>query len=329
MSTHKEVIQKMKKLRYIVSFLLILSMVSTGALFYTKDNVFAASAITISDKSLTLEVDHYKTLRIKGTNSSVSWKSDNTRVATVSRNGKVFAHHTGSAKITATVNGKKLTCKLNVIYVKKEVTLEKGKSYTLPLTGTKGEAVWSSNDESVATVSDTGKVKAIAPGTATITVKVDGKTMKSYITVINGINLKNVVLELGGWAGYVEQLKFSPNMGKVKWISSDPNIAKVNSSGLVTAKEPGTVTITASVKGIKSTSKVTVLKLSSKKLTLGLSDKKQLKVYGTSEKVGWYSSKNSVATVSSNGTITPIKPGKATIYAEVNGTEIYAEVTVK
>lgn len=319
----------MKKLRYIVSFILILSMVSTGTLLNTKDNVFAASAITISDKSLTLEVDHYKTLRIKGTNSSVSWKSDNTRVASVTKNGKVYAHHTGTAKITATVNGKKLTCKVNVIYVKKEVTLEKGKSYTLPLTGTKGTAKWSSSNESVATVSDTGKVKAIAPGTATITVKVDGKTMKSYITVINGIDLKNVFLELGGWAGHVQTLKFSPNMGKVKWTSSDPKIATVNNSGLVTAKSPGTVTITASVNGIKSTAKVTVLKLSSKKLTLGLSDKKQLKVYGTTEKVRWYSNKKSVATVSSNGTITPVKPGKATIFAEVNGTEIYAEVTIK
>jgi chitinase len=319
----------MKKLRYIVSFLLILSMVSTGALFYTKDTAFAASAITISDKSLTLEVDHYKTLRIKGTNSYVSWKSDNTRVATVTKNGKVFAHHTGSAKITATVNGKKLTCKLNVIYVKKEVTLEKGKSYTLPLAGTKGEAVWSSSDKSIATVSNTGKVKAIAPGTATITVKVDGKSMKSYITVIKGINYKNVVLELGGWAGYVEQLKFSPNMGKVKWTSGDSKIATVSSSGLVTAKGPGTVTITASVNGIKSTSKVTVLKLSSKKLTLDLNSKKQLKVYGTSEKVQWYSNQKSVATVSSNGTITPVKPGKVTITAVVNGTELDAEVTIK
>lgn len=319
----------MKKLRYIVSFLLILSMVSTSALFYTKDTVFAASAITISDTSLTLEVDHYATLRIKGTNSYVSWHSDNSYVASVTKEGKVFANHTGTAKITATVNGKKLTSRVNVIYVKKEVTLDKGSSYILPLVGTKGTAVWSSNDDSVATVSNTGKVKAIATGTATITVKVDGKTMKSYITVINGINYKNVVLELGGWAGYVQTLKFSPNKSNVKWTSSDKSIATVSSSGFVTAKGPGTATITASVNGMKSTSKVTVLKLSNKKLTLNLTSKKQLKVYGTSEKVTWYSNKKSVATVSSNGTITPIKPGKAIITAVYNGVELDAEVIVK
>lgn len=319
----------MKKLRFIVSFLLILGIVTTGTLLYTKDTAYAASAITISDKSLTLEVDHYKTLRIKGTNSHVSWRSSNSRVASVTSGGKVFANHTGTATITATVNGKKLTCKLNVIYLKKEVSLEKGKFYTLPLAGTKGKADWSSNDESVATVSDTGKVKAITPGTATITVNVDGKTLKSYITVFNGINDKNVVLELGGWAGYTQTLKFSPNMGKVKWTSSNSKIATVSSSGRVTAKEPGTATITASVNGIKSTSKVTVLKLSSKKLTLGLTDKKQLKVYGTSDKIKWYSNKKSVATVSSNGTITPVKSGKAIITAEVNGIELDVEVTIK
>ncbi len=319
----------MKKLRFIVSFLLILSIVSTGALLNTKDTAFAASTITLNDKTLTLEVDHYKTLRIKGTNSYVSWHSDNSRVASVTKTGKVFANHTGTAKITATVNGKKLTCRINVVYLKKELTLEKGKSYTLPLAGTTGKAEWSSNDDSVATVSGTGKVKAIAPGTATFTVKVSGKTLQSHITVISGITDKNVVLELGGWAGYVKTLKFSPNLGKVKWTSSNSSIATVNSYGKVTAKEPGTTTITASVNGIKSTSKVTVLKLSSKKLTLGLTDKKQLKVYGTSDQVRWYSNKKSVATVSSNGTITPVKPGKAIMIAECNGTELEAEVIIK
>jgi chitinase len=250
-------------------------------------------------------------------------------VASVTNRGKVFANHTGTAKITATVNGMKLTCRVNVIYLKPEVTLEKGKFYTLPLAGTTGQAVWSSNDDSVATVSDTGKVKAIAPGTATITVNVNGKTLQSYITVISGITDKNVVLELGGWAGYVQTLKFSPYIGKVKWTSSNRNIATVSSSGKVTAIEPGTATITAFVNGIKSTSKVTVLKLSSKKLTLGLTDKKQLKVYGTSEKVHWYSNKNSVATVSGDGTITPVKPGKVYIIAEFNGTELEAEVIIK
>ncbi len=320
----------MKRLRLIISFLLILSIVTTGALFNTKETALAASAITISDKSLTLEVDHYKTLRIKGTNSYVSWSSDNSNVASVTKNGRVFANHTGTAKITATVNGKKLTCRVNVIYLKKEVTLDRGKSYTLPLAGTKGKAVWSSNDESVATVSDTGKVKAIAPGTATITAKVDGKTLNSYITVINGIDRKNVVLELGGWAGYTQTLKFSPkNLGKVKWTSSNSKIATVSRNGLVTAKEPGTVKITASVKGVKSTSEVTVLKLSNKKLTLNLTDKKKLKVYGTSDQIKWYSNKKSVATVSSKGTITPIKPGKAIITAVVKGVELDAEVIVK
>ncbi len=319
----------MKKLRFIVSFLLILSMVTTGTLLYTKEKAYAAGTITISDKTLTLEVDHYKTLRIKGTSNYVSWHSGNNNVASVTKSGKVYANHTGTTTITATVNGKKLTCRLNVIYLKKEVTLDKGSSYTLPLAGTKGEASWSSNDESVVTVSDKGKVKAIAPGTATITVQVDGKTLQSYITVINGINEKNVVLELGGWTDYVKTLKFSPNMGKVKWTSSNSRIASVTSTGKVYAKEPGSVTITATVNGYKSTSKVKVLKLSSKKLTLNLKDKKQLKVYGTNSKIRWYSNKNSVATVSSNGTITPIKPGKATIIADVDGAELETEVTIK
>lgn len=319
----------MKKLRLVVSFLLILSIVTTGTLLYTKEKAYAANAITISDKSLTLEVDHYKTLRIKGTSNYVSWRSGNSNVASVTKSGKVFAHHTGTTTITATVNGKKLTCKLKVIYLKKEATLQTGKSYTLPLSGTTSTAVWSSNDESVATVSDTGKVKAVAPGTATITAEVDGKTLNSYITVI-GLNPAEFALELGGDYGYVKTLKItSPIKSKVKWTSSNKAVATVTSSGIVYAKGAGSATITANINGAKLTSKVKVLKLSSKKLTLNLDEQKKLKVYGTTSKIRWYSNQNSVVTVSSNGTITPVKPGNATITAEVDGWELDAEVIIK
>ena len=50
------------------------------------------------------------------TNKSVSWKSSNTKVATVDKNGKVTAIGAGSASITVTTNsgGKKATCKVTV-----------------------------------------------------------------------------------------------------------------------------------------------------------------------------------------------------------------------
>nr|MCR4670744.1 Ig-like domain-containing protein [Saccharofermentans sp.] len=57
---------------------------------------------------------------VKGTKDKVTWKSSNTKIATVDANGKVTAKMAGSVTITATVAGKKATCKVQILY--KDVT---------------------------------------------------------------------------------------------------------------------------------------------------------------------------------------------------------------
>lgn len=63
------------------------------------------------------------------------------------------------------------TVKLN----KTKLTLDEGKSYTLKLTGTTKKPKWTTSNKKVATVSSSGVVKGIAPGTATITATVSSK----------------------------------------------------------------------------------------------------------------------------------------------------------
>jgi len=51
------------------------------------------------------------------TNKAVTWKSSNTKIATVDKNGKVKAVKKGTVTITATAkdgSGKKVTCKVTV-----------------------------------------------------------------------------------------------------------------------------------------------------------------------------------------------------------------------
>ena len=118
---------------------------------------------------------------------SISWSSSNPSVATVDNTGKVTAVAAGTAIITATANdgsGVSASC---VVTVEKKVvavskislsqtaaTLIEGEDLTLTAMVTPDDAAdksisWSSSNPSVATVDNTGKVTAVAAGTAIIT----------------------------------------------------------------------------------------------------------------------------------------------------------------
>ena len=121
----------------------------------------------------------YSPKKIKDT---VTWKSSNKKVATVTNIGVVTARKTGKATITAKVKGKKATCKVTVKVPatkvklnKNKATVAKGRTLTLKATMTPSSSTdkltWTSSNKKVATVDKNGKVKALKKGTATITVK--------------------------------------------------------------------------------------------------------------------------------------------------------------
>jgi chitinase len=318
----------MKRIKVITAFMLIMSIVFSS-IFITKDIPTAqAASVSISDKALTLELGRYKTLKVYGTKSKASWKSSNSWVATVSSTGKVTAKAAGSATITGTVAGKKLTCKVTVLRIKdKAVTLTPGKKSTIAISGPYKTVTWSSSDKSVATVSSKGVVTAKQTGATTITAIVDGKELTSKVTVVD-IDNKSIVLELGGWSGYVKTLHLLNVSGKVTWTSSNNGIATVSNNGKVTARGAGSATITATVNGTKLTTNVKVLRMSLNEFTLDMNKTKTLKIYGTSSKITWHSNDLTVAKVSSNGTVTPIAPGTATITGYVDGRKVRSELTV-
>lgn len=77
---------------------------TVAGLQYVKPNKTSAS----------LYLGKTTTLKLIGTNAVPSWRSSNTTVATVSKTGTVTARKTGTAKITATLCGRKLTCTVTV-----------------------------------------------------------------------------------------------------------------------------------------------------------------------------------------------------------------------
>ena len=73
-----------------------------------------SSANVICGKSLLLKAT------LKGSTSKITWKSSDTKVATVDMNGKVTAKMAGTVTITAAAAGKTATCTVTVLY--KDVT---------------------------------------------------------------------------------------------------------------------------------------------------------------------------------------------------------------
>ena len=129
----------------------------------------------------------------------------------------------------------------------------------------------------------------------------------------------------------------------VTWKSSNTSIATVDTNGKVTAKKPGTVTITATAKdrsGVKADCKITVLPLVSKIVITGapaemvMGKSATLKATVTPSNAGdksmtWSSSNTKVAKVDQNGKVSAIGAGKVTIKAAAkDGSGKSASVTI-
>jgi uncharacterized protein YjdB len=284
---------------------------------------------------------------------SVTWKSSNTKVATVSSSGKVKGVSVGTATITCTsvATGAKGTCKVtiydgSVTLSKSEAFVEKGKTVTLKATvepSTSDQSVtWKCSDTSVATVSSSGKVKGVKAGTATITCT-SSQGAKATCKVVVGyveLNMTEAIIKKGKTQTLKATVYPSTLEDKsVTWKSSNTAVATVSSTGKVKGVKAGTATITCTsvATGLSSKCKVTVgyVKLGKTKLSVKKGNTVTLTstVYPSSlsdKSVTWKSSNTSVATVTSSGKVKGVKAGTATITCTSVATGLSAdcEVTV-
>ena len=151
-------------------------------------------------------IRNFKVTGMAKGDSVKSWKSSNTKIVKVSgkANGtcKISAQkRTGTARITITLkSGLKKTIKIKVQKSavkttkiagfkggKKSITLKKGKKFTLvpickPISS-REKATFTSSNKKVVKVDSKGRIKALKPGKATITVKVGNKKVKFKVTV--------------------------------------------------------------------------------------------------------------------------------------------------
>lgn len=126
----------------------------------------------------------------------------------------------------------------------------------------------------------------------------------------------------------------------VTWSSSDSRIAKINSSGIITAISPGTVTITAEIDSNIAIATINVVKaptiqsivLSDSEVDLYEGKTKQLTATLNPENavgtIKWTSSDLNIATVDGNGKITAIGEGSAIITAKIGNISAQCIVNV-
>lgn len=137
----------------------------------------------------------------------VKWESMNEDVAVVDENGIITAVKAGSTAVTATVGKVKANVNVTVegkitkvaidaddfeLNAKEEKTLKA--KYT-PGTTDGLIVAWSSNNEKVAKVDDSGKVTAVDEGTASITAKIGGKSDSVKVTVKKLVKSFSIVVD--------------------------------------------------------------------------------------------------------------------------------------
>ena len=225
--------------------------------------VAGLSTLKLNRSKVTLYTGKSYTLRINGTKAVPTWKSSNTKVATVSSKGVVTAKAAGTATITASLSGKTAAYKVTVKnpgITAKVAQVYVGKAAKVQVTtfGVSGKAKFATSNKKIATVSSTGVVTGKKAGTAKITVSVGN--YKKVLTV----KVKKPTFSLVKSSASLKKgkkvaikVKAAP-VAKVTYKTSNKKVATVSSKGVVTAKKKGTAKITVKCNGITRTFKVTV-----------------------------------------------------------------------
>lgn len=309
----------------------------------TEQTIYASTNypyVVLSIYNETVDIgDEFYIVALTSTGKKPTWKSSNSKIASVNTYGKVTAKKAGTVSITAKIKDAEATCRIKVckteiILNKKSISLEHNETFKLSATcSNHSEVTWKSSKKSIASVSTDGTVTGNKPGETIITANADGSSVSCKIKVRKPtIRISQTSITL-----YRKQRKkliasVSSNITPV-WKSNKKSVATVNENGMVTAVKHGTATITATVDGVSKKCTVTVkqptIKLSEETLSLKTGSTVTLDADVSSGiSPVWSSSNTSIATVSTHGTIQAIAKGKAYIYATEDGVKKRCVVTV-
>ena len=216
----------------------------------------------------------------------VLWTVQDSKIASVSSSGVVTGVAVGTTQVAANANGKSGIAAITVqktpvvTVTVRPSRIDAVPGVKTPLTGIAYDAaqnalsdrtiIWTTSNSGVATVDANGMVTAVAPGSATITGTVEGKSDISTVSVTQAPvatvaivpnPLSMSVTQSTQLTAVARDANGAVLTGRpVTWTSSDNAIATVSPEGMLKAIAEGTATITATSEGKSGTAAVTVSK---------------------------------------------------------------------
>ena len=241
------------------------------------------NGISLSKKEIKLISGENETITAtltEGTTGKITWESSAPDIVKV-ENGKITAvGESGTATITAKVEGTEYQATCTVKIIQKITTITAGNIEmnigdtqkinvtTTPSEGLIEDLEYTSGSPTIATVGADGNVKGIAEGTAVITIRGKNSGVSTTCTIkvtpkvtkITKITASDLTLEPGKTGKLSVTIEPTNQTEGVTYTSGTQSVATVGEDGTVNALTEGTtiITIKGKVSGVSTTCTVTV-----------------------------------------------------------------------
>ncbi|MBU0744635.1 MAG: Ig-like domain-containing protein, partial [Gammaproteobacteria bacterium] len=231
----------------------------------------------------------YSDASIKTITDKVTWTSSNQNIATINNAGLSTTLAEGTTNITATLgavasNARTLTVTpaqlLSIAITPANPSIAKGLTQQFIAEGTysdtngnpkniTNEVTWTSSNQNVATINDQGLATTKKRGDATITATLSGKDSYATLHVTKAIVTSIKITPENPKIVHGETLQFTAKKilsngkekditNKVAWTSSDLTKATIDTQGLATSVDIGSVTITATQESLEKSGTTTL-----------------------------------------------------------------------
>lgn len=297
---------KNKYQRIAISILLVAALI-----FSMPGTAKAKGKVKLNKTRMSVTIGSTVELKVKNTTKKVTWSSNKKTVASVNSYGEVTGKKAGTAKITAKVGKKKLTCNVTVPaqYISnKSLYLQVGEKQTLNLNGVAGNdsVFWGSDYERIATVTQSGEITAKSIGTTSVYAVINsgvGKTYSCEVVVYGRSSSGDIIMA-------------TP---RPVWTPAP------------TSSPSPTPRPTATPKPSYIAVKKVVLSQRSMSLVAGRTSRLTATVMpsdATNKSLRWTSANTNIATVKADGTVTGVSAGSTVVYVTTTDGEYIAICTV-